>query len=88
MAMNRQCWKVWDCGRSTCPLFGQDEPECWTVATDCHHEALSTAGPKFPHCFRCEVFWANAPEETKDTARTIIKVAGYLSGPAAMRKSG
>lgn len=67
-----QCWKNLDCRQPNCSVYGKNEPECWTVATDCYFKIEGKVSFKFLKCFRCEIFDCNAPDEAKRLARAIL----------------
>ena len=66
------CWKILDCRKTTCPVYGKSEPECWTVPTYCYRKIEGKVSFKFLKCFRCEIFDNNAADETKRPARVLL----------------
>jgi hypothetical protein len=67
-----QCWEKLDCKDTNCSVYGKNEPECWTVATDSYLKIEGKVSFKFLKCFRCEIFDSNAADETKRLALAIL----------------
>jgi hypothetical protein len=71
MGIYMQCWKTLNCRQVSCPVYGSEDPDCWTMTTDCYFDQERITF-KFLRCIQCSIFENNAPEETKMLARTII----------------
>lgn len=53
-----KCWEKVECGKVTCPAYGNDDLRCWSIpGTLCRPEQGSTESfeEKMPVCFQCPV---------------------------------
>lgn len=58
------CWKVLDCAREQCPVYGREEARCWQVAgTHCGGEVQGERASKMAACERCPVYRRAAGDE-------------------------
>jgi two-component system, NtrC family, sensor kinase len=71
MGNNKQCWAYLDCEKKDCPAYGEREPECWTMTTECFRQLDRTLKYTFLACFECEIFNSNAPDGTRQLANVI-----------------
>ncbi len=54
----KKCWEYVECGKVTCPAYGNDDLRCWSIpGTQCKADNTSVGSfeEKMPVCFECPV---------------------------------
>ena len=55
--MPANCWEIFDCGKKSCPAFGQVDKKCWLVGgTFCNDAISGKCVEKMSACLDCSVF--------------------------------
>ena len=61
------CWEKQQCGKTDCPVFGQEPSRCWqVVGTYCGGEVQGQFADKYAKCVVCPVFTEACPTPVEE----------------------